>query len=181
MGSRRRKSPPPLDKVSTSTTKKAYLCRMDTSYIEGYVSPQTYQRPDGVEILGRNAAVNVVPYQEIRAVYFVKDFDGPPNENERRVFGSRPKLDGLWVRLTFRDGEVFEGVIQNDLLLMGAHGVTITPPDAASNTQRIFVPQQSLKELKVLSVIGSPVHRRQSRTKTPPREQIDLFSSRLPS
>jgi hypothetical protein len=59
--------------------------------------------------------------------------------------------------------------------------VTITPPDAASNTQRIFVPQQSLRELKVLSVIGSPVHRRQGRPKTPPREQIDLFSGRLPS
>ena len=29
--------------------------------------------------------------------------------------------DGLWVRLTFRDDEVFEGVIQNDLLLMGTY------------------------------------------------------------
>jgi hypothetical protein len=181
MGSRRWSSPLQFDNVSTSTTKKAYLCRMDTSYIEGYVSPQTYQRPDGVEILRRSAEVTVVPYGEIRAVYFVKDFDGPPNESEKRVFGSRPKLDGLWVRLTFRDDEVFEGVIQNDLLLMGPHGVTITPPDAASNTQRIFVPQQSLRELKVLSVIGSPVHRRQSRPKAPPREQIDLFSGRLPS
>jgi hypothetical protein len=181
MGSRRRFEPLHCDNVSTSTTKKAYLCRMDTSYIEGYVSPQTYQRPDGVEILRRSAEVTVVPYAEIRAVYFVKEFDGPPNESEKRVFGSRPKLDGLWVRLTFRDDEVFEGVIQNDLLLMGPHGITITPPDAASNTQRIFVPQQSLKELKVLSVIGSPVHRRQSRPKTPPREQIDLFSGRLPS
>lgn len=181
MGSRRWSSPLQVDTVSNSTTKKAYLCRMDTSYIEGYVSPQTYQRPEGIEIIRRSAEVTVVPYAEIRAVYFVKDFDGPPTESEKRVFGSRPKLDGLWVRLTFRDDEVFEGVIQNDLLLMGAHGITITPPDAASNTQRIFVPQQSLKQLKVLSVIGSPVHRRQSRPKTPPKEQIDLFSSRLPA
>jgi hypothetical protein len=181
MGSRRFFQPPGFNSVSSSTTKKAYLCRMDTSYIEGYVSPQTYQRAEGVEILRRSAEVTVVPYGEIRAVYFVKEFDGPPNESEKRVFGSRPKLDGLWVRLTFRDGEVLEGVIQNDLLLMGPHGVTMTPPDAASNTQRIFVPQQSLKELKVLSVIGSPVHRRQGRPKTPPREQIDLFSGRLPS
>ena len=181
MGSRRQSLPLQVDIVSASTTKKAYLCRMDRSYIEGYVSPQTYQRPEGIEILRRSAEVSVVPYAEIRAVYFVKEFDGPPNESERRVFGSRPKLDGLWVRLTFRDGEVFEGVIQNDLLLMGAHGVTITPPDAASNTQRIFVPQQSLKELKVLSVIGSPVHRRQPRPKTPPKEQIDLFSGTLPA
>lgn len=162
--------------MPTSTTKQVYLCRMDTSYIEGYVSPQTYQRLDGIEILKRSAEVAVIPYSEVRAVYFVKGFEGPPNETEKRVFGSRPKLDGLWVRLTFRDDEVFEGVIPNDLLLINAHGITFTPPDAASNTQRIFVPQQSLKELKVLSVIGSPVHQRRSRAQIPAKEQIDLFT-----
>ena len=59
---------------------------------------------------------------------------------------------------------------------MGEHGVTITPPDANSNTQRIFVPRKSLAEMKVLSVIGSPVHRRRTRAKTPPKEQQKLFS-----
>lgn len=164
--------------LSASTTKKVYLCRMDSSYTEGYVSPHTYQRPEGIEILKRSAEVAVVPYAEVRAVYFVKDFDGPPSDDEKRVFGSRPKLDGLWVRLTFRDDEVYEGVVPNDLLLMGAHGVTITPPDAASNTQRIFVPRRSLRELKVLSVIGSPVHRRRSRPTTPAKDQIDLFGAK---
>ncbi len=165
-------------RLSSSTTKKVYVTRMDTSYVEGYVSPPTYQRPEGVEVLTRSAEVSLIPYSEIRAVYFVKDFHGPPGDDEKRVFASRPKLDGLWVRLTFRDDEVFEGVVPNDLLLMGPHGVTITPPDASSNTQRVFVPSRSLRELKVLSVIGSPVHRRR---KTPPKDrqdQIDLFAER---
>jgi len=161
--------------LSSSTTKKVYLYRIDASSIEGYVFPQTYQRPDGIEILRRSAEVAVVPYSEVRAVYFVKDFNGPPYESEKRVFGSRPKLDGLWVRLTFTNDEVFEGVIPNDLLLMGMHGVTITPPDATSNTQRIFVPRQSLKSLKILSVIGSPIHHRRSRGKTTSKDQIKLF------
>ena len=151
---------------------------MDAASIEGYVAPQTYQRPDGIEILNRSAEVTVVPYPEVRAVYFVKEFEGLPSDDEKRVFGSRPKLDGLWVRLTFADDVIFEGVIPNDLLLMGMHGVTITPPDAASNTQRIFVPRQSLKELKILSVIGSPVHRRRRRAKAPTQDQIDLFENR---
>jgi hypothetical protein len=167
--------------LSSSTTKKVYLHRMDTGSIEGYVSPQTYQRPDGIEILKRSAEVALVPYSEVRAVYFVKDFDGSPSDHEKRVFGSRPKLDGLWVRLTFSDDEVFEGVIPNDLLLMGLHGVTMTPPDAMSNTQRIFVPRQSLKELKILSVIGSPVHRRRGRTQPPTKDQIDLFEQSVSS
>ncbi len=148
---------------------------MDSSYIEGYVSPQSFERPEGVEILKRTAQVAVVPYHEVRAVYFVRDFDAPPDDGEKR-FGSRPKLDGLWVRLTFRDDQVYEGVITNDLLQMGEHGVTITPPDANSNTQRIFVPRKSLASMKVLSVIGSPVHKRRGRAKTPPKEQQTLFS-----
>lgn len=148
---------------------------MDSSYIEGYISQHSFERPEGVEILKRTAQVAVVPYHEIRAVYFVRDFDEPPEDGEKR-FGSRPKLDGLWVRLTFRDEQVYEGVIANDLLQIGEHGVTITPPEANSNTQRIFVPRKSLAELKVLSVIGSPVHRRRARRKTPSADQKKLFT-----
>ncbi|MCB1019773.1 MAG: hypothetical protein KDC27_07580, partial [Acidobacteria bacterium] len=83
-----------------------YLRRLDSSFVEGYVSPQTFQRPEGVEILTRAAQVALVPYREIRAVYFVREFQGPPDADEKRQFQSRPKLDGLWVRLTFHDGEV---------------------------------------------------------------------------
>ena len=166
--------------MSSSTTKKVYLRRLDRSYIEGYVSPATFQRPGGVEILTRSAQATVVPYEQIRALYFVRDFEGPPDgEEEKRVFGSRPKLDGLWVRLTFRDDETYEGVIANDLLAMGDPGVLFSPPDATSNTQRIYVPRAALKEFKVLGVIGTPLHRRRTGRKADPsKEQIGLFVER---
>ncbi|MEZ5360945.1 MAG: hypothetical protein R2748_01050 [Bryobacterales bacterium] len=153
-----------------------YLRRLDSSFVEGYVSPQTFQRPEGVEILTRSAQVALVPYREIRAVYFVREFQGPPDADEKRQFQSRPKLDGLWVRLTFHDDEIFEGVIANDLLNLGDYGVTFSPPDANSNTQRVFVPKQTLKELKVLGVIGSAAHRRRARPKKSSDDQIELFS-----
>lgn len=166
--------------MSSSTTKNVYLRRFDSSYIEGYLSPQTFQRPNGVEILKRTAQVELVPYEQIRAVYFVRDFNGPPNDDEeKRVFGSRPKLDGLWVRMTFRDETSYEGVISNDLLQMGEPGVTFSPPDPNSNTQRIYVPRAALRELKVLGVIGTPAHRRRTRRKAEPtKDQIDLFATK---
>ena len=152
---------------------------MDTSLIEGYVSPAAYLRPDGVEILKRNAEVAVVPYEQIRAVYFVRDFGEPPDgDGQKRAFGSRPKLDGLWVRLKFREGEEVEGVMANDLTLMNEFGVTFTPPDANAATQKIFVPRKAIEAIKVLGVIGSPVHRRRPRRRTEPsRDQRDLFSA----
>jgi hypothetical protein len=86
-------------------------------------------------------------------VYFVREFseDFAP---ERKAFLSRPKLDGLWVRLRFTDGDSLEGVIPNDLLGLLDNGLQITPPDLNSATDRIFVPRSALSELTVLGVVG---------------------------
>jgi hypothetical protein len=73
---------------------------------------------------------------------------------ERKTFLSRPKLDGLWVRLRFRDGGSLEGVIPNDLLGLQENGLQMTPPDFNSNTDRIFVPRTALTEFTVLGVVG---------------------------
>jgi len=80
---------------------------------------------------------------------FSEDF-----EPERKVFLSRPKLDGLWVKLRFFDGETIEGVVPNDLLSLLDNGVQITPPDLSSSTDRIFIPRMALTELSVLGVVG---------------------------
>ena len=78
-----------------------------------------------------------------------------PFEPVRKVFLSRPKLDGLWVRLKFRDSsELLEGVVPNDLLSILDSGVQITPPDMQGNTQRIFIPRSALAEMTVLGVVG---------------------------
>ena len=51
-----------------------------------------------------------------------------PFEPERKTFLSRPKLDGLWVRLRFRDEDVMEGIVANNLLELLDTGVRLTPP-----------------------------------------------------
>jgi hypothetical protein len=160
--------------VSNSTTKKVYVRRLDHQLLAGYVAPQTYLRPDGIELIDRSAQVTTIPYERIKAIYFVREFEGDP-EADKKVFASRPKLDGLWIRLTFRDGELLEGVLPNNLLLMSEHGLTLTPPEANSNTHRVFVPRAALEDLKVLGVIGSPVHARRKRRGEPSKAQMDLF------
>ena len=94
-----------------------------------------------------------VPARDVRAIYFVRDFHGG-YEPERKAFLSRPKLEGLWVRLTFRDKETLEGVIPNDLLAFLDSGIQITPPDLTGAVPRIFVPREALAEVTVLGVIG---------------------------
>ena len=125
--------------------------------------------------MGRDAQLAVIPYGDVRAVYFVRNLDIELDAKERRVFGSRPKLDGLWVRMKLRDNEMLEGVMPNNLLMVGEYGLTVTPPDANSNVQRIFVPRAALAELTVVGVVGSPMRRPRKERAVPAGKQAGLF------
>jgi len=159
--------------LAGSTTKKVLIRRFDREPLAGFVNPQVYLRPGGVELLSQDGAVTVVPYQEVKTVCFVRDFDAAEQEQERKVFQTRPKTDGLWVRVIFRDEEIMEGILANNLLQLEPHGFTVVPPDPYSNNQRIFLPRAALKELQVLGVVGSPLRRR--KPKPPSKDQIGLF------
>jgi hypothetical protein len=157
----------------SSTTKKVLIRRFEREPLVGFVNPQVYLRPAGIEILSPGGAVTLVPYDEVKSVCFVKDFDAAEQEPERKVFNTRPKTDGLWVRMTFRDDEIMEGILANNLLQLDVYGFTIVPPDPYSNNQRIFLPKAALKELQVLGVVGSPLKRRKRKPEA--KEQIGLF------
>ena len=160
-----------------STTKKVCVRRFGLNRLEGYVYPQGYLHKGGIEVLARTAESVLIPYEQVRAVYFVREFGADPEQYQRREFASRPKLGGLWVRMKFLDDEQLEGVMPNDLTIIGKFGVTLTPPDSKGNTQRIFVPMDAVKSFQVMGVIGRPklppiAARRRPRTGP---SQLDLF------
>ena len=161
--------------MAGSTTKKVMVRRFDREPLTGFVNPQSYLLPDGVELLKTDGTVSMVPYREIKTVCFVKDFETAETEPESRVFHTRPKMDGLWVRMRFRDGEIMDGILSNNLLQLDTYGFTFIPPEPYSNNQRIFSPREALSEFHVLGVVGSPLTRR--RRKETPKEQIGLFES----
>jgi len=121
-------------------------------------------------MLSAEGKVAAVPYSDIKSIAFVRDFEHAAGA-ERAVFQTRPKMDGLWVRLVFRDGDVMEGVMPNNLLQIEQYGVSVTPPDSLSNQQRVFVPRESLRSVEVLGVVGSPLKRKKAAAK----EQGELF------
>jgi len=159
--------------LAGSTTKKVLIRRFDREPLTGFVNAQSYLQPGGVELLTPSGTLSVVPYSDIKVVCFVKDFDSPEPDQERKVFNTRPKTDGLWVRMQLRDGEVLDGILSNNLLQLAPEGFTVTPPDAYSNNQRLFVPRAALAQFNVLGVVGSPLTRRKA--KPTPQGQIGLF------
>jgi hypothetical protein len=158
--------------LSGSTTKKAVVRRFDREPLSGYVNPVSYLQPAGVEVLSVEGNISTVPYPDIKSVSFVRDFE-TGGEPGRLLFNARPKIEGLWVRLRFRDGELMEGVMPNNLLQLDHRGFTLIPPDPYSPQQRVFVPRTALEVVEVLGVVGSPLKKRKA--PAVPKEQIELF------
>jgi hypothetical protein len=158
--------------LGSSTAKKVVVRRFDRENLTGFVNPYSYLQATGLELLRPDGTVAAVPYGEIKSVSFVKDFEG--EADSRKVFLARPKLEGLWVRMVFADGEVMDGIMANNLLGWDVAGFTVTPPEPDSNNQRVFVPRQALKTMQVLGVVGSPLRAKRKKA-APDPGQPTLF------
>ncbi|MGA9040665.1 MAG: hypothetical protein WB421_09040 [Terriglobales bacterium] len=154
-----------------STHKKVIVRKMDRDTINGHVSPSHFVHDGKLELLNTAGTVVAMDLKDIKVVYFVREFTDAEAPT-RKTFTTRPRTEGLWVRLKFKDGEVLEGMMPNDLSLTIAEGFLVNPPDLRSNTQRIFVPRSALESLTVLAVIGAT--RRQRRDLGDTR-QVTLF------
>jgi hypothetical protein len=154
-----------------STHKKVIVRKMDRDSISGYVSPSEIVTEGKIEVLNTAGTVVAVDLREIKGVYFVREF-GDSESLTRKTFTSRPRSEGLWVRLTFKDKEVLEGLMPADLTQTTPEGFLINPPDQRSNTQRIFVPRSALDSLTVLAVIGAS---RRQRREAEDQRQLPIF------
>jgi hypothetical protein len=159
--------------LAGSTNKKVVIRRFEREPVTGFVNPRTYAQPGGVELLTQGGSICLLPYAEVKAVYFVKDFTSALAEPERKLFNARPKMDGLWVRMKFIDDEIMDGLLPNNLLLLEPFGFTVVPPNHSSQNQRIFVPRTALQEFQVLGVVGSPLRTR--RPKPASKTQLEMF------
>ena len=141
------------DRAPASTHKKVVVMLFDRTPIKGYVNPGELGRDGSIDLLTPDGAHRPVSLPAVKCVYFVREFQ-ETFQPERKVFLSRPKLEGLWVKIRFMDDGLLEGVIPNDLLNLLDQGVQITPPDFNGNADRIYVPRSALAELTVLGVVG---------------------------
>jgi hypothetical protein len=161
--------------VAPTTNKKVFVARFDRESLRGFIQTPGGFLDDSLELLTPSGNLLRLPYSDIKAVSFVRDFDAGDTWREHRAFATRPKSPGLWVRLVFRDGDTTEGVLANNLMLVEPVGFQVTPPDPTFQNQRLFVPRSALREVQVLGVIGSPLRRRGKPGEKPPG-QLEMFS-----
>lgn len=82
----------------------------------------------------------------LKAIFFVKDFSGNKDYKETRNLSDRP-TSGKKIRAMFKDGEIISG--HTHVLNLNQPGFFLVPVDPQSNNERIFIVFSSLRKLEV--------------------------------
>ena len=168
-----------------SAARKPVIVRnLTRDWCAGYAGSNPASEISELELLDSSGKLRRIAWNQVKWVCYVREFpaegsgaafanDGAhPERLLRRKFSTRPRIAGLWLSLTLVDGDELEGVAANDRSLIEGSGVLLAPPDTRSNTQRVFVPRGSIRELTVLGVISPTSSARQKS-----RPQPQLFES----
>ena len=75
--------------------------------------------------------------KDLKALFFVKDFNGNPQHSERNEFDASHPQVGRRISVTFKDGEVLVGTTHG--YQRGRPGFFMVPADAASNIERCYI------------------------------------------
>ena len=85
---------------------------------------------------------------DMKAVFFVRDFTGNRDYNDRKEFDSARPAVGRRIKVIFKDGELMVGTTQG--YQPNRPGFFVVPADEKSNVERCFVVTASTKEVAFL-------------------------------
>lgn len=155
-----------------ATRKPVIVRKLTRDWYAGYAAALPADDSPELELLDSAGKLLRIPWSEIKWVCYIREpsagdstatrYDtANPERLLRRRFAGRPRIAGVWLRMTLSDGEELEGIAANDRSLVEGPGLLLTPPDTRSLTQRVFVPRGSICALTVLGVTAPAASRRQ--------------------
>src|ERR1039457_6171010 len=138
-----------------NSRKKVIVRRFSGDTLPGYLPHVTFVRNSSIDLLDLGGRILTLPLSDIKTVSYVRDFNLSdmvnPERLTRRTFLARPRTEGLWLRLTFRSGDLLEGLAPTDRSLLDSlvddAGLFLPPPDPPSRRQPIAKPsKENLQE-----------------------------------
>ena len=94
----------------------------------------------------------VIDLHGAKALFFVKTLEGRTDYVEVKFFERNPQIEGLWIKIRFKDGEITEGIVHNSLPFVSDNGFFLRPPDPHSNNRVVFVMKTFLNDFRVLGI-----------------------------
>jgi hypothetical protein len=143
--------------------KKVIVRKLGRDWMSGYLAPSAFIAQGQVHLLDLAGKLVAVSVAEVKWICFVREFQSgdtqQPERLLRKSYATRPRTQGLWLRVRLTDQDVLEGLAMNDLSLLENEGLFLIPPDTRGNTQRLFIPRQAIEEFEVLAVVKNGVRR----------------------
>jgi hypothetical protein len=125
---------------------------LDGRVVKGYSEDFDPQRPifHIREEVGGTLGGRAIPVrrEELKALFFVKTFEGNADYRERKKFMEGDPTYGLKAEIRFSDGEVVQGsTIGYD---SQQPGFFLIPPDLRGNNEKIFVVSHAVNQFRFL-------------------------------
>lgn len=89
-----------------------------------------------------------ISISDLKAIFFVKDFGGNPDYNEKKDFDPGNHLLGRKIAVLFKDGELLIGTTTG--YQPNRAGFFVNSADPNSNTERCFVVAKATSEVKFM-------------------------------
>ena len=94
----------------------------------------------------REGKIKEIDVEELKAVFFVKDFKG--NKDHNKKYDDTVQGAGRKIKVDFSDGESIMGYVLG--YSPDRQGFFMTPADLAGNNERIFVVKSATKSVELL-------------------------------
>jgi len=134
--------------VEESSLQKVIVRTRDGNVIPGFANEDRIKKT--LKIINQQGKEETFTIDKLKAVFFVKDFQGNPEYDEIKFLNKQSVSSMIWVRVEFFDGEVLEGKVLNNMELISSPGFYLSPSDQDTNNKRVYVVKSSLKNFTVL-------------------------------
>ncbi|MDP9049942.1 MAG: hypothetical protein M3O31_04350 [Acidobacteriota bacterium] len=148
-------------------TVKGYADRSQwpaADYINFHEAPPVFRR------IGSDT-MEEIPLDGVKAIFFVKSFEGKWHD-DLRFHDHLPAPECLWVRATFHDGEVIEGLIGNNPSFVIHPGFYMSPIDPEGNNWLIYILKNKIKDFQILGLRAAPKNMRGLNASRPVSDHI---------
>ncbi len=134
--------------VEESSLQKVVVRTRDGEVIPGFANEDRIKKR--LKIINQQGKEEAFSIDKLKAVFFVKDFQGNAEYDEIKFLSKQSVSSMIWVRVKFFDGEVLERKNLNTMELLSSPGFYLSPSDQDTNNKRVYVVKSSLKNFTVL-------------------------------
>jgi hypothetical protein len=97
---------------------------------------------------GLGSQAVMVNVKECKALFFVKDFQGNPQRDDKKAFEPGKAVVGRKIKVVFKDNEILIGTTQG--YQPGRPGFFVFPADPESNIEHCFVISTATQEVSFI-------------------------------